>query len=170
MKEEYIAQTQDIEYTPIDIQQGVAPKNYKIDKYIGWSNDTLDKIEDYSNLVVKMDKNALSQKDFSVSIQKWIGYVKEIHTESFVAILNDVNNPTTNEIAEFSIHDDISKEDIQLLKTGAIFYWSIGYHTQNGQRKKESFIRFKRSVPFTEEDVDKIADNAEQLNRRIRWE
>ena len=169
MKKDDIAYTQDIEYTSIDVQQGLAKNDYVINEHIGWNNDTLDKIKDYSNIIINMNRNAQSQKDFSNSIQKWIGYVKEIRTDSFTAILNDINNPTTNETADFIINDDISKEDMPLLKIGATFYWSIGYHVQNGQRKKESFIRFKRSVPFTEEDVDKIADNAKKLERRIRW-
>ena len=165
--------TQDIGYTSIDKRQGIERAEYKIEKYVELSGGTTYKYKGRDESirigVINMG-GAQRQRDYSVSIQKWIGYVSELSGNRFTAILNDVNNPTTEEIATFDINEDVSEDDIPLIKTGAIFYWSIGYHTQNGQRKKESFIRFKRSVQFTKEDVDKIADNAEQLNRRIRWE
>ena len=61
-------------------------------------------------------------------------------------------------------------DDIPLLKEGAIFYWIIGYSNYNGQRKKESFIKFKRVINFTEDDVNRVVDRARKLNDSILWE
>src|SRR5437762_9912251 len=65
------------------------------------------------------------QKYFS-KIQKWVGYVLEIHGNNIKAKLNDLNNPTTHEIAEFEMNE-VPYEDRELVLKGAGFYWSLGY-------------------------------------------
>lgn len=65
-----------------------------------------------------------------------------IYENSFEAKLVDKNDDSTFEIAEFDF-DEISNGDLKLLKVGAIFYWSVGYASQNGQITKQSLLRFK---------------------------
>ncbi len=168
--------SQDIANVFIDESQEIPKNEYLINKQeINLSSSFQKEIAEDSSKI-KFDiinlKNNKDQKnrDYSISIQKWIGYVQEINCNSFIAVLNDLTNPTTKEIAEFNTIKDISKEDIPLVKIGSIFYWSIAYYTQNGQRKKESFIRFKRSIPFSESDIDEIVDKADKLNKNIHWE
>ncbi|QZT35653.1 hypothetical protein K5X82_09995 [Halosquirtibacter xylanolyticus] len=101
--------------------------------------------------------------------QHWIGVVEQIDGDEFTAKLEDKVTKGTYEIASFDIYD-VSPSDIELLNKGAIFYWSVGYASDNGQIEKRSLLRFKRSVAFTEDDVNRIADEAAYYNDNINWE
>lgn len=168
--------TQINKFTSIDKKLGIAKDDYKIGivKKYNSTIDNSDGPEEYEQLfpdIINMEGvNTQKQKSFSITIQKWVGYVKEIKQNSFIAILNDKDKPSTLETAVFDIKNDISMDDIPLLKEGAIFYWSIGYSNYNGQRKKESFIKFKRVINFTEDDVNRVVDRARKLNDSILWE
>lgn len=113
--------------------------------------------------------NKQQDKIFAANSQDWVGYVTEIQQEIFSAKLFDIYDDTTYEIAEFEI-SDVSKDDIELLKIGAIFYWSVGHATFNGQVKKQSFIKFKRVKSISAERFDEINDNADKLFKEIKWE
>lgn len=108
--------------------------------------------------------------DYSINTQIWIGYIEELYDDSFTAKLYDKDDLTTYELAEFSIHEDVSDGDKDLLKIGAIFYWSLVSANKNGQVKKESFIRFKRSIPVQVREFDSVLDQADKLNDNIIWE
>lgn len=86
-----------------------------------------------------------------------------------MAKLEDKYDPTTYEIAEFEVAE-VSEDDISLLKLGAIFYWFVGYVNQDGQVFKQSLVRFKRIVDFTESEIDFIADEANELNNTLIWD
>lgn len=101
--------------------------------------------------------------------QKWIGYIVRLKTDSFIAKLEDINNPNTYEIGEFEFRE-ISPEDKELISLGTVFYWSIGYANYNGQVKKESIIRFKRTAGWKEDDVDFVADRSSRLDSELKWE
>ena len=105
------------------------------------------------------------------SINKWEGIVSEIFEEegSFSAILTDLNNDGPKEEVTLSF-EEVSEEDMALLKPGAIFYWNIGYEKTHGQVKKASIIRFKRLPEWTEKDWDQIMDKANELEKGIEWE
>lgn len=119
-----------------------------------------------SNIFKKIRPRSI---DYISKSQNWIGHIIEFSDDGFTAKLLDKNDPTTYEMAEFDIAD-VSKGDIDLLKLGAIFYWSIGYANQNGQIIKQSLLRFKRSIDFTIDEVDRIADRANELNKAINWD
>jgi hypothetical protein len=108
-------------------------------------------------------------KNYISKSQNWIGYVISIDKETFSAKLEDINNPTTYEIAEFELND-ISPGDLNLLKLGAIFYWSVGFGNQNGQHIKQSFIRFKRAALIHEEEFDKLMDEADNIYKNLTWD
>lgn len=101
--------------------------------------------------------------------QNWIGHVVKITDTEFSAKLIDKDDPTTYEDAQFDIKD-VSKGDMELLKLGAVFYWSVGYANQNGQIMKFSLIRFKRIVDLTIDEFDSIIDNATKLNEDLKWD
>jgi len=102
--------------------------------------------------------------------QNWIGYITEITDDDFTAILEDKNNPTTNETAKFDIMD-VSTGDIEMLKLGALFYWSVGYANIDGQVMKQSLIRFKRSIEILDSnEFDIIVDHAKHLKENINWD
>lgn len=110
-----------------------------------------------------------TSRNFAKVIQSWLGYVVELSESTFVARLVDKMDSSTYEEATFSF-DDISPGDTPLLVPGAVFYWSIGYATENGVRKKQSIIKFKRSVGLNVEEFDQIMDRATDLSDKIRWE
>ncbi len=113
--------------------------------------------------------NTPKYKNYISKSQNWLGHIIEITNENFTAKLIDKNNPTTYEIAQFDI-DEVSKGDLTLLKLGALFYWSVGYANQNGQVIKQSLIRFKRALEFSNEEFDSIVDSSDELNNTLTWE
>lgn len=113
-----------------------------------------------------------SKKDvyeYMSNIQSWTGYVSDIEEDNFTAKLIDKKDPTTYEIATFS-KEDVSDGDLNLLKPGAVFYWSIGYATNKGQRIKQSLIRFRRSGNISVQVFDQAMDRAEELNQNLTWD
>jgi hypothetical protein len=125
--------------------------------------------DDYQEVPKYQDLIDLSKKSYFGLAQHWIGVVESIEEDSFIAKLDDKSNHRTYEIASFEI-SEVSQSDRKLISRGAIFYWSVGFATDNGQIEKRSLLRFKRSVDFTEEDLDIINDKAEQYNNNINWE
>jgi hypothetical protein len=108
-------------------------------------------------------------KNYFKKSQNWIGYILDLYEDCFFAKLEDKNNPSTHETATFD-NAEVSKEDLDLLKIGAIFYWSVGYDIQNGQVRKQSFIRFKRAVGITVDEFDEICDEKNELIKDINWD
>jgi hypothetical protein len=103
-------------------------------------------------------------QNYTTQVQNWIGYIIEIRDDVFISKLIDATNPTTNEYAEFDFNE-VSQEDIDRIKIGAIFYWSVGFEYKFGQKSKFITLRFRRSPQF-----DKIVDRTSELNKKIIWE
>lgn len=101
----------------------------------------------------------------------WEGYIESIseEDETITGRMHEIGTVGTDESVIFDFND-VSPDDSSLVKVGAIFYYSIGYALTKGQKKKEALLRFKRSVNFTENDVDKISDDVRQLVDGINWE
>jgi hypothetical protein len=118
----------------------------------------------YFNKINSTNKNTYFKKT-----QNWIGYVEAINEQGFTAKLVDKSNSGTYEIAQFNF-DEISKSDMELISKGAIFYWSVGFENKNGQIEKVSLIRFKRSIDFTENDIDNISDKASEYAKNLNWQ
>jgi hypothetical protein len=125
--------------------------------------------DDYQEVPKFQDLVGVSIKSYYGLAQHWIGIVESIEQNSFVAKLEDKTNQGTYEIATFEI-SEVSQSDRPLLSKGAIFYWSVGFATENGQIEKRSLLRFKRSVDFTDEDLDVVNDRAKYYNNSINWE
>lgn len=99
-------------------------------------------------------------QNYSRKTQRWQGFILDLKNENktFVAKLEDLSNPGgTNEILEFEVNE-VSPDEIELVKVGAIFYWSIGSVMTNGTLKKQSILRFKRVASWTAEEFDNAAD------------
>lgn len=78
-------------------------------------------------------------------IKDWEGCVTEIDGEDIFAKLYDSEDGGYS-IYEFSV-DDISEDDLPLLKKGALFFLYIGYYTNDkGTRIKSSHIKFRRII------------------------
>ncbi|MDR1200511.1 MAG: hypothetical protein LBL58_02625 [Tannerellaceae bacterium] len=109
-------------------------------------------------------------QNYTTQVQNWIGYIIEIKNDVFIAKLIDITDPTTNEYAEFDFNE-VSQEDLNRIRIGSIFYWSIGFEYKFGQKTKFITLRFRRSPLFDNSDeFDKIVDRASELNRKITWE
>ena len=109
------------------------------------------------------------RKNYFTKSQNWVGQITELSDTEFTAKLIDKNDQTTFEVAQFDM-DEISKGDMELIKLGAIFYWSVGFANQNGQISKQSLIRFKRSVALSISEFDYITDQASELSEKIHWD
>ena len=105
----------------------------------------------------------------AVSLQKWEGTVFEVKKDVFKARLHDLTTENPEEEAEFSI-DEISDDDRELLKPGAVFYWSIGYLTTGtGQRIRTSIIKFRRLPAWTEREIRTAKAQATEIRRILGW-
>lgn len=125
--------------------------------------------DDYQELPKYQDIIGLSSKSHFGLTQHWTGIVESIDNENFTAKLDDKTNKGTYEMATFEI-SEVSLSDRPLLAKGAVFYWSVGFATENGQIEKRSLLRFKRSVDFTEDDLDFINEKAKFYNNNINWD
>jgi hypothetical protein len=101
----------------------------------------------------------------AVCLQKWECYVQTILDDTFIARIIDLTSESPDEEAEFFIAD-ISDEDMDLLKPGAVFYWHIGYIiSSSGTRSRASTIRFRRLPVWEKEDIEAATKEAERLRR-----
>lgn len=118
----------------------------------------------------QVSKRPLEVDRFMESIS-WEGFVQSIDKEAmiFTGRMKEIEKDSIDVHVEFS-YDDVSDDDKPLLKNGAIFYYTIGYAVVNGQRMKQSILKFKRSLPFSEKDVDSITANAHSLVQGLNWQ
>ena len=101
------------------------------------------------------------------SLQKWEDIVEEINEDFFSARVTDKTNNSREEYVEFDL-EEIDPDDMNLLKSGAIFYWSIGYYTsQAGQRFRSSEIRFRRLQAWTHRDLEDADNKASKLAKQL---
>jgi hypothetical protein len=133
-----------------------------------------DKIASFNNLfndklAALRSKERQKNRDFFKLTQNWIGYISALYDDHFSANVEDVTQSGTYEVAEF-YYADVSSEDQKLISLGSIFYWSVGYEERNGQRYKESFLRFQRLPPWNVDELDVVIDKASSLRSKLKWE
>lgn len=102
------------------------------------------------------------------SLQKWEGVIEEIYADCFIARLTDLTYGGADEEVELQL-SEINQEDMNLLKVGAIFYWSIGHELSKGQMRKISFIRFRRLPPWNPKQWDQALDLTNKY-KKIKWD
>lgn len=103
------------------------------------------------------------------ALQKWEGFVLEVGQETFTARLVDLKNEGIEEEAEIYLNE-ITPEDYQLLKPGAIFYWSIGYLDHyGGQRFNTGMIRFRRLPGFSKQEIQLAQEKADEIIKLFGW-
>lgn len=97
-------------------------------------------------------------------LQLWEGRVTEVSDDTFYAIISDKTNPElSDELVSMDI-DEITPSDLSLLKSGAVFYWSISYADFPGRgRKKESKIRFRRLPLWTQKEINKAVKTGAEI-------
>lgn len=107
----------------------------------------------------------------SIALKKWEGTVLSIDPSvaQFVARLVSINSDEPDYSAEFSV-DEVSWTDRDLLVTGAIFYWWVGYReTVSGTRYKASALRFRRLPEITQSEQEDAVKAAAKLRAELGW-
>lgn len=97
-----------------------------------------------------------------LELQKWEGIVTEVSKDSFVGRLIDLTEKSQDLEAEFSI-DEVHQEDRPLVGAGAVFYWTIGYKEDRGQRIRASMIRFRRLPAWQKEEIEAAKRDAKYI-------
>jgi hypothetical protein len=90
-----------------------------------------------------------------ITLARWEGRVLEVTESSLIAaLIDELDHESPEEEARIPI-DEISPADLELVKPGALFYWSIGYRLSgSGQRFRESVIRFRRLPRWSIEEIE----------------
>jgi len=102
-------------------------------------------------------------------LQHWEGVADEIGENSFWATLSDLTNPDSpEEYAELPLAE-VAPADLEILKPGAVFYWSIGYETTPaGTRRRVSEVRLRRNPTWTRRAIENLGSEAERLATLLR--
>ena len=103
----------------------------------------------------------------SVILQDWEGVVETVGDESFTARLRDliVNERYPSETAKLPI-EDISDDDQELLKVGAVFYLTVGrLKRPNGRQQRFGRIVFRRLPGWTFSTLQRAEKRAERFSR-----
>jgi hypothetical protein len=95
---------------------------------------------------------------------QWEGTVTHVGADDFSVVLRDIFNPGAKEYeAVFSV-DEVADDDRDLLKEGAILYWTIGYQQRRGQRLRVSEVRLRRLPAWSRADLARVEKAARELD------
>lgn len=106
------------------------------------------------------------------ALQEWEGVVSAISSTTMIADLVDLSagNQQATEQVEIDL-DELSHEDRDNLRLGAVFRWAIGYVTKAGTPKQRtSQIVFRQLPVWSRADIDVANSRAAERQRNIRWE
>jgi hypothetical protein len=113
-------------------------------------------------------RKSLVPRDFFYALQRWEGYVMSVGSDTFVARLVDLAGDLPEEEAEFYV-DDVSDGDLELVRPGNVFYWSIGYRiSATRQRSRVSLLRFRRLPRWSSRDIERVKAESERLLQVLR--
>ena len=105
----------------------------------------------------------------SIALQKWQGIVTEIYEDRFLAKLINLTDEGYDEEADFSF-DEITHGDLNQIKEGAVFYWTIGYqYSRTGQKTRMSHIRFRRLPVWSDEEIRNSRSEGLGIANEIGW-
>jgi len=117
-------------------------------------------------LNISRSQSTISDND----VVRWKGFVTEIKEHTFTSKLFDIDAKGTHEIGELP-NEKIQRDDLNLLKIGAIFYLSVGYfYNTKGQVQKKMILKFQRLVSWSVEEIDQAVDRAAYLAENISGE
>jgi len=117
----------------------------------------------------KVDESNQRSREKLIALQSWEGTVLDVEGDSFVARLIDVNGDHLDEEVSLA-KEELCDFDLELLESGAIFYWTIGYRYQpGGARERVSRIRFRRLPAWTKRQLDEARERAVALERDLAW-
>lgn len=100
-----------------------------------------------------LKQSSIPQQRESVSLLKqWEGVVSSLDDDGIVNVRLFSGPADQEALSDFPI-EEVSLPDQSLVRPGAVFYWAIAYrYWSNGQRTRESSIRFRRLPARRQED------------------
>jgi hypothetical protein len=109
-----------------------------------------------------------AQRDSFTALQQWEGTVLERRGKTILVRLADKTTHREEEAELF--YNEVSPSDRDLIKPGAVFYWSIGYlDSVAGQRTRQSAIVFRRLPMWTASELTHIEDVARRRKALYGW-
>lgn len=94
----------------------------------------------------------------------WECVVTDVGTDHFTAILRSLRGTEDGEKEADIPIDEVSEDDLELLKRGAIFYWTIGYATSRaGTRTRFSALKFRRLPIWTPKEIARLKKDTAKL-------
>ena len=107
----------------------------------------------------------METRDKNNGASEFVGYVTGMGGGRFTAILRDESDPDRKYVATFDMDNDVPKEDVPLVEIGAAFHLIISEGNPNRR-----ILRFNRPLSLSREDVERIKNKAERLDRNINWD
>jgi hypothetical protein len=93
-------------------------------------------------------------------LEEWEGTVLSVENDSFTAQLKSAIPGTPEERASFTL-DEVSDSDRDLIRDGAVFYWTVGSRFEfHGQKSLQSTLRFRRLPAWSQREIDRIQEHA----------
>jgi|CZKU01.1.fsa_nt_gi hypothetical protein len=102
--------------------------------------------------------------------QQWEGVVTSIGGDEFSVVLRDLVREDALEYEAVLSAEEISEDDLPLLKEGAVLYWTIGYKTRAGTRERVSTIRFRRLPTWSRADIARTQKRAHEFDDLFKSE
>lgn len=100
------------------------------------------------------------------TIQKWEGLVIEVRKDTFLAKLVKILGEGLDQEAEIYI-EEVEQEDHNLIKPGAMFYWTIGYLDRPSGRLRASIIRFRRLSLWSKLELESAEAKMKELKELL---
>jgi hypothetical protein len=98
-------------------------------------------------------------------IQHWEGTVVSTTRKTFVAQLSDVMHPDMPALRVTLDTDEVSDDDLPLIRPGAIFDWTISHQTRvHGQKDTLVRIRFRRLPAWSKRDLQRVREDARRYD------
>jgi hypothetical protein len=123
-------------------------------------------VQNRVDLIPNMPTISDTRRPIFIALQEWEGIVIERKGDSFVARLHDLSDKQRigEEEATFPVKE-VSDDDLELLKIGAVFRWTIGFQKLGATKQRISQLVFRRLPQWTKRDIREADDLAARLAR-----
>jgi len=108
-------------------------------------------------------------KEKFISRKQWEGFVLQVYDSYFSARIVDSEGEDKEEVYAEIYMEEIDAEEQAMVKSGAVFYWALGYLDKPSGRIRASLIRFRRLPKLTASDIEKALVKANEIANAISW-
>lgn len=103
-------------------------------------------------------------------IRRWTGVVEDVLDDLFIGRLTPSEDGAEDLVAEFTT-DEVSEDDLPLLKPGAWFYVNVAKQSfADGRQSTISSLRFRRLSRWTEEELAIAEERAAKVAELLKDE